>query len=100
MAAQAGLYQQYATDDTFSKATGSKVEDGNLGKYVTDICGEKWADNVTTCTVDWDEKANITKFVYTAKGQTATFDGATWKIEPVESKTPESSSEPSSASIS
>lgn len=94
MAAQAGLYQQYAVENDFKPSNTGAMND-DLTEYVDAICGEKWNDDVT-CTVKWDAKANITEFVYTAKGHTATFDGATWTIETEKSKTPESSSEPSS----
>lgn len=79
MAAQAGLYQAYAVTDKFGVGVDGKMND-DLKEYVEAICGEKWDDNVT-CTVKWDEKANITEFVYTAKGHTATYSDGVWKIE-------------------
>lgn len=93
MAAQAGLYEQYATDATFDEnKTG--VMDSDLIKYVTDVCGDDWNADVKTCTVKWDAKANITEFVYAAKGHEATFNGSEWKIEA--EKTNQNTSEPSS----
>lgn len=92
MAAQAGLYQQYAVETKFEKGTDGKMN-ADLTEYVDTICGEKWADDVT-CTVMWDEKANITEFVYTAKGHTATYNNGVWEIESKDNSKPTDATTP------
>lgn len=93
MAAQAGLYQAYATDSSFDKSDDALDLKGNdkiygLTDYVTSICGDDWSTNVTTATVEWDESGDVTEFVYTNADGTATYrlvadasNPAGWVIE-------------------
>lgn len=93
MAAQAGLYQAYATEKSFtSETTGLDLTDSSktiygLVAYVDAICGPDWDSDGVKCTVKWSAKADITDFSYTAKGYTGSFNGKTWEIKP-ENKTP------------
>lgn len=78
MAAQAGLYQAYATETNFD---GSTTELNLLGgtdtygivSYVGSICGDDWSAGVTTATVEWNDTGDVITFVYTSAGNTATY---------------------------
>lgn len=93
MAAQAGLYQQYAVKDNFGAETSGNMNE-DLKEYVEAICGEKWDEGVEKCTVKWDVKANITEFVYTAKGHTATYSDGVWEIESKDNSKPTDATTP------
>ena len=90
MAAQAGLYQEYAnTGKTGKEVTyDDKAKDG-ISKYINDVIGEDGKKKVSSATITTDEKGTITKLVYnSADKYTATYeltgDNAGWKIEPTE----------------
>lgn len=88
MAAQAGLYQQYAADSSFTAGT---AMDTDLEEYIDSVCGDGW-DKTAVDALEWDAKATIKKFEYTANGYTAKFDGSTWDIIPDGEKESESGS--------
>lgn len=91
-AAQAGLYQAYAMEDTFAESAEelnllTDADTYGVATYVESICGDTWSEGVTTATVEWDDSGAVTVFVYTDAGNTATYrlvadgdDAAGWTI--------------------
>lgn len=93
LAAQAGLYEEYATANNFDggnvRLAGADGEAGDdtykIGEYIEGVCGANWTDGVTSCRVTWDKKAVVTEFIYASDGITATYklegDDAGWIVE-------------------
>lgn len=92
LAAQAALYEAYATGGSFSGNTWhlgeGSTNTGNgyeIDDYIKSVCGDNWTEGVTSCSVTWDGTAVVTEFTYVSDGITATYnlsgDDAGWTIE-------------------
>lgn len=89
MAAQAGLYQEYAVN---GKTDEKPTYTGDLKTYIDGVIGDA-AGKIVSVAIETDQKGTITELTYKSNDEyTATYnlsgDNAGWKIEPTKSTTP------------
>lgn len=89
MAAQAGLYQEYAKSDKTAKTITYSSDTSGIKTYIDEVIGEEAVKKVTEATITTDEKGAITGLVFKSKdGYTATYNSSgSWEIKPTDTKT-------------